>query len=136
MKQTTRLLLLLTSIFSAAILYSCSGTSPEYTGYSDQLKDQIQAMKTVLNAGHYKEFMSNYVSPAYISSQGGVDAALLKFDNSKQQALYKALTVARNVTPLYNSSGKTMTYSTTTLPMPIVFKMEGSKWYLTSDWFQ
>ncbi len=136
MKNLTKSFLLFFTIFSSVIFLNCTVTSPDYTQYRSGLKSQIQDMINVLNAGHYKKFMSNYVSPTYTSSMGGVDAALLRFDNSKQQALYKALTVARNTEPLYEQNSKTMTYLSSTLSRPVVFKLQNGKWYLTEDWFQ
>lgn len=136
MKNLTKSVLLFITIFTALNFLNCSGTSPDYTKYQSRLKIQIQDMMNVLNAGHYKEFMSDYVSPTYISSMGGVDAAMLNFDNSKQQALYKALTIARNTEPLYEENSKTMTYISTTLSRPIVFKLQNGKWYLTEDLFR
>lgn len=120
----------------AAVIYNCSGTSPEYREYQDALKIQIREMENVLNAGHNREFLANYVDPNYISSMGGVDAALLQFGNTRQQAVYGALKIARNMMPLYNEKSKTMTYTGTALPIPVVFKQMSGKWYLQSDYFK
>ena len=136
MKQSSKLSLLFITVFSSVIIFNCTGTSPEYNKYQSSLKTQIQTMINVLNAGHYNEFMSNYVSPTYISSMGGVDAALLSFDNSKQQALNKALTIARDTEPLYEANSNVMTYISTALPRPVVFKLQNGKWYLTDDLFR
>ncbi|MDQ3193736.1 MAG: hypothetical protein M3P82_01925 [Bacteroidota bacterium] len=135
MKQPVRSFLLFITILSSVIFSNCTGTSPEYSRYQSLLKNQIQEMANVLNAGHYKEFMTNYVSPSYISTMGGVDAALLNFDNSKQQSLYRALNAARNIEPLYEANSKTMTYISSDLSRPIVFRLQGGKWYLTDDMF-
>ncbi len=129
-------LLFLISVFAISLLAGCSGTSPEYSSYQNNLKIQIREMENVLNAGHYREFLSTYVDPGYINSVGGVDAALLQFGNARQQAVHGALRVARNMMPLYNDKSKTMTYTSTSLPLPVVFKQQGGKWYLQSDYFK
>lgn len=122
--------------FSIAILYSCSGTSPEYRTYENALKLQIQEMTNVLNAAHYNEFMSKYVDPAYVAKEGGVDQALLQFDNKKQQRLYSDLKLARNTSPLYDDKTREMTYISESLSKAITFKLVDGKWYMTGDWFR
>lgn len=123
-------------ILLIGIIYGCSGVSPDYRKYQDQLRIQIREMSNTLDAGHNAEFLSKYADPSYIKSMGGVDAALLQFSNKRQQALYTALKVARNVEPLYNEKSKTMTYITDGMPQPVTFKMVDNQWYLTSDWFR
>lgn len=122
-------------ILLAAIMIGCSA-SPELGDYNQVVKDQMHEMMNVLNAGHYREFMGTYVSPAYVKSMGGVDAALLQFGNTRQQALYNALRVARNITPFYDKKTQTLTYVNDAIPIPLAFKKESGKWYLQGDWFK
>jgi len=136
MKLTTKLYsFLFILIVSITYLYGCSGVSPEYRTYENLLRNQIQEIINVLNAGHYNEFMSTYVDPTYIGNEGGVDKALLQFDNKEQQQLYKDLKIARNTTPLYNEKTKEMTYMNEILK-PITFKLFNGKWYMEGDWFK
>lgn len=123
------------AIFLTVIIIGCSA-SPELGNYNQIVKDQMHDMMNVLNAGHYREFMATYVSPAYVSSMGGVDAALLQFGNAKQQALYNSLRIARNITPFYDKKTKTLSYVTDALPKPLAFKQEAGKWFLAGDWFR
>ncbi len=123
-------------ILTLTFLFACSGTSPEYQNYSNQLKTQMQDMYNTLFAGHASDFLQNYVDPAYIKSMGGIDQTMLQFGNSKQQALMAALKLARNMQPTYDESTKTMIYSSTALARPIAFKMLSGKWYLQSDWLR
>lgn len=123
--------------FLSVIFYSCSGSvSPDYRNYESQLKNQMQTMRNVLNGAHYNEFIAGYVDPAYVSKVGGVDQVLLQFKNKQQTEMYNALSIARNVTPLYNDSKKEMTYVSDALKNPLVFKLIGGKWYLLGDWFK
>lgn len=112
-----------------------SGTSPEFSGYKDDLKIQIQEMTNVLFGGLYSKFMSTYVDPSYINSEGGVDKAMLEFSNAEEQLLYKDLKIAKNISPLYNSSKKQMTYINEAMVKPITFKLINGKWYMMGDWF-
>jgi len=127
---------LIICILSISFLYGCSGASPEYRTYETLLRNQMQEMTNVLNAGHYNEFMSTYVDPSYLTKEGGVDQALLQFGNKKQQQLYKDLKIAKNITPLYNEKTKEMTYMNETLVKPIAFKLINGKWMMEGDWFK
>ncbi|MBV6480017.1 MAG: hypothetical protein HGGPFJEG_02831 [Ignavibacteria bacterium] len=118
-------------------LYSCSGSvSPDYGKYESLLKDQMQTMRNVLNGAHYNEFVSQYVDPSYITKVGGVDKVLLQFGSRQQSQMYNALSVARNISPLYNESKKEMTYVSDALVNPLVFKLINGKWYIIGDWFK
>ncbi len=119
-----------------AVIYGCSGASPEYRTYENNLRDQMQEMIVVLNAGHSNEFMSTYADPSYIASKGGVNKALLEFGNKEQQQLIRDLKASKNITPLYNSKNKEMTYVSELMKVPVVFKLINNKWYLTGDWFR
>ncbi len=136
MKNTTRSFLLSATLLLSTILFSCGGASPDYMVYQNKVNSQMLDMINVLNAGHYNQFLSSYASPAYINSMGGVDKALLQFGNARQQALYKALKSAANITPLYDDKAKTLTYISTNLPKPVTFKLVNGTWYLTDDWFK
>lgn len=119
-------------------IYSCAGgggTSPELSNYKSELKIQIQDMTNMLFGGNYSQFMSTYVDPSYINSEGGVDAAMLEFSNAEQQMLYKDLKVAKNISPLYNASSKQLTYVNELMSKPIAFKLKNGKWYMEGDWF-
>lgn len=130
-------ILLSTIILSSlAFIYACAGASPEYQRYQNQLNVQMQDMINVLNAGHYNQFIQTYVEPSYIQSRGGADKTLLQFDNKRQQALYKALTMAKGIQPLYNTESNEMTYIGERLTKPIVFKRINGKWYLESDYLK
>jgi hypothetical protein len=121
----------------ALLLFSgCSGTSPELGQYKMDLKNQMQEMINVLNAGHRSEFMSTYVDPTYVTKMGGVDAAVRQFTDSRSRALQGALRVAKNIQPTYDESSKQLTYFSNELQVPIVFKNKGGKWYLQDDWFK
>lgn len=134
MKPIIRFFLPSIVIVLSIVLTGCS-SSPEYGKYQYELSGQIQDMMNVLNSGHYSEFMSTYVSPSYINSKGGVNAALLYFDTKKQKELLNSLRTARNIPPVYNEEAKTMTYISTNLSKPLTFKMENGKWYITGEWF-
>lgn len=121
---------------SIPFLYGCSGASPEYRTYQNLLRNQMQDMINVLNAGHYNEFMNTYVEPAYLTKEGGVDKALLKFDNKEQQQLYIDLKNAKNVSPLYDEKTKEMTYIGENLVNPITFRFNNGKWYMEGSWFK
>lgn len=124
-------------ILSTSISFNCTGAglSPEYGTYKNTLKNQMQEMSNVLFAGHYSEFMSKYVNPKYITSEGGVDKALLQFDNAEQQLLYRSLKIAQNVTPTYDDNTKTMLYMLS-IAEPLAFTLINGKWYLDGDWFK
>lgn len=126
------------SIFLLSIIfYSCSGSvSPDYRTYENLLKNQMQTMRNVLNGAHYNQFVSQYVDPSYVSRVGGVDKVLLQFGSRQQTQMYNALSVARNISPLYNESKKEMTYVSEALINPLVFKLINGKWYLSGDWFK
>lgn len=123
--------------FILSVFAGCSGsgTSPELSGYKADLKIQIQEMTNVLFGGLYSKFMSTYVDPSYINSEGGIDAAMLEFSNAEQQLLYKDLKIAKNISPLYNSSKKQLTYVNELMVKPITFKLINGKWYMMGDWF-
>lgn len=127
-------------IFMSAILAlfaGCSGgVSPEFSGYKADLKVQIQEMTNVLFGGLNSQFLSTYVDPSYITSEGGVDKAMLNFNNSEQQKLYKDLKIAKNISPLYNSSKKELTYINDVMIKPITFRLINGKWYMMGDWFK
>ena len=92
-------------------------------------------MSNVLFGGLYSKFMSTYVDPSYLNSEGGMDAAMLEFSNAEQQLLYKDLKIAKNISPLYNSSKKQLTYVNELMVKPITFKLINGKWYMMGDWF-
>jgi hypothetical protein len=101
-----------------------------------QMITQMQQMNVVLFAGHYSEFMSTYVNPSYIKSMGGVEQALLQFDNDEQQRLYADLKIAQTITPFYDPDKNELVYTGTILPKAIVFKQINGKWYMQGDWFK
>jgi len=123
------------AILFTAVIVGCTA-SPELGNYKMQMITQMQQMNDVLFAGHYSQFMSTYVDPAYIKSQGGVQQALLQFDNAEQERLYADLKVAQNITPFYDPDKNQLVYSSTILPKPIAFKKIGTKWYMEGDWFR
>lgn len=124
-------------ILSAVIIIGCSGSvSPEFGNYKIQLRNQMQDMLDVLFAGHYGEFMSSFVDPSYINKMGGVNQALLQFDNAEQQRLYADLKIAQNITPFYDPDKNQMMYSGAVLLKPITFKLISGKWYMLGDWFR
>ncbi len=122
-------------LFSLLILFGCSA-SPDYGKYQSQVSSQMQSMINVLNAGHAREFMSTYVNPSYINSMGGLDQAMLQFDNAKQQRLNLSLSFARNIPPIYDEQSRTLTYISNDLAKPLLFKLIGTKWYMDGDWFR
>ena len=126
------------AIFMLLVLFiaGCSGTSPEYSGYRNALKNQMRDMFNVLNAGHKTEFIQDFVDPSYIKKVGGVDQALTQFSDSRASALQTALRIARNIEPTYDPSAKQMSYFSNSLQVPIVFKLIGGKWYLQDDWLK
>jgi hypothetical protein len=77
-------------LFTVITISGCTA-SPEMGNYTVQLRNQMQDMIDVLFGGHYGEFMETYVDPEYIKSMGGVNQALLEFDNSEQERLYADL---------------------------------------------
>ena len=100
MKLVKKIHLYISVIFTVIII-GCTA-SPELGNYKMQMMTQMQQMNDVLFAGHYSEFMSTYVDPSYIKSQGGVEQALLQFDNTEQERLYADLKIAQNITPFYD----------------------------------
>lgn len=129
--------LIISFIFvSSSLMWNCSGASPELSQYRNALKTQMQTMVNTLNGGHYNQFMQNYVEPSYISKVGGLDQALIQFDNKKQKEVYAMLQIAKNIEPMYSSKSKLMTYFDNAMPIPVTFKMVNGKWYLTGDMFQ
>jgi len=134
MKLVKKIHLYAAVIFSVIII-GCTA-SPELGNYKMQMITQMQQMENVLFAGHYNQFMSTYVDPSYLKSMGGVDQALLQFDNSEQQRLYADLKIAQNMTPFYDPDKKQLVYSGTVLLKPIAFKQIGTKWYMEGDWFR
>ena len=131
-----KILLRSLAILTSVIIIGCSGAvSPQFGTYKSQISNQMQDMIDVLFAGHYSEFMSTYVSPSYISKVGGVDKAVMRFDNAEQQRLSAALKIAKNVTPFYDESKNEMSYVANALPKPITFKLISGKWYMLGDWF-
>ncbi|MBK8982603.1 MAG: hypothetical protein IPM38_09865 [Ignavibacteria bacterium] len=129
-------LFILVLIISSSLLWNCSGASPELSEYRNALKIQMQTMLNTLNGGHYSQFMQDYVEPSYISKLGGLDQAVVQFDNQKQKEVYAKLQIAKNIEPLYSSKSKLMTYIDNSMPIPVTFKMVNGKWYLTGDMFQ
>ena len=123
-------------ILSAMIIYSCTGTSPQYRSNSVALDAQMQEMLLTLNSGRNADFISNYVNPSYVTSMGGVDAVLLEFGNTRQQDLIKSLKLAKNISPIFNEENKSMTYVSETMTKPLVFKQVGGNWYLQGDWIR
>ncbi|MBK9331226.1 MAG: hypothetical protein IPM96_02215 [Ignavibacteria bacterium] len=123
-------------IFSSSSIWNCSGASPELSEYRNALKIQMQTMLNTLNGAHYSQFMQNYVEPSYISKVGGLDQAVIQFDNKKQKEVYTMLQFAKNIEPLYSSKSKLMTYIDNSMPIPVTFRMVNGKWYLTGDMFQ
>ncbi len=137
MKQVGKKLYLYLIIISATMMMGCSGAvSPDFSKYKMALSNQMQDMLDVLFAGHYNQFMSTYVDPAYIKSMGGVDKALLQFDNSEQQRLYADLKLAKNITPFYDPDVNQMVYQGPLLLKPIAFVQKSGKWYMMGDWFK
>jgi hypothetical protein len=125
------------AITSTVILLGCSGAvSPDFGKYKMALSNQMQDMTDVLFAGHYTEFLSKYVDPSYIKSMGGVDQALLEFDNTEQQRLYADLKIAKNITPFYDPDVNQMVYQGPLLRKPIAFVQKSGKWYMMGDWFR
>jgi len=118
-------------IFSSSLIWNCSGASPELSEYRNALKIQMQTMLNTLNGAHYSQFMQNYVEPSYISKVGGLDQAVIQFDNKKQKEVYTMLQFAKNIEPLYSSKSKLMTYIDNSMPIPVTFRMVNGKWYLT-----
>jgi hypothetical protein len=135
MNSVKKYLLKAKVIFLAAIITGCTA-SPELGNYKMQMITQMQQMNVVLFAGHYNEFMSTYVNPSYIKSMGGVEQALLQFDNDEQQRLYADLKIAQNITPFYDPDKNELVYTGTILPKAIVFKQINGKWYMQGDWFK
>jgi len=121
-------------LFTVITISGCTA-SPEMGNYTVQLRNQMQDMIDVLFGGHYGEFMETYVDPEYIKSMGGVNQALLEFDNSEQERLYADLKLCKNITPFYNESKKELTYTSTVMQQPITFKQIGTKWYMEGYWF-
>lgn len=124
------------AILFIAMVYGCSGTSPEYSQYRSDLKNQMQEMINVLNAGHRSEFMSKYVDPSYIQRMGGLDGAMTQFTDSRSRALQTALRAAKNIEPTYSEGAKQMSYFSQEMINPIVFKQKSGKWYLQDDWLK
>ncbi|MBP9192469.1 MAG: hypothetical protein KBF96_07950 [Ignavibacteria bacterium] len=122
-------------LFTVITISGCTA-SPEMGNYTVQLRNQMQDMIDVLFGGHYGEFMETYVDPEYIKSMGGVNQALLEFDNSEQERLYADLKLCKNITPFYNESKKELTYTSTVMQQPITFKQIGTKWYMEGYWFK
>ena len=122
-------------LFTVITISGCTA-SPELGNYTVQLRNQMQDMIDVLFGGHYGEFMETYVDPEYIKSMGGVNQALLEFDNSEQERLYADLKLCKNITPFYNESKKELTYTSTVMQQPITFKQIGTKWYMEGYWFK
>jgi hypothetical protein len=130
---------LLHSVFAIlffALIYGCSGTSPEYSQYRSDLDNQMQEMINVLFGGHNTEFMEKYVDPSYIQKMGGLNQAMIPFTNDRARALQAALRIAKQTEPTYTPAGKQMSYFGTGLPVPIVFKQKSGKWYLQDDWLK
>jgi hypothetical protein len=122
-------------LFTVITISGCTA-SPEMGNYTVQLRNQMQDMIDVLFGGHYGEFMETYVDPEYIKSMGGVNQALLEFDNSEQERLYADLKLMQKYYPFYNESKKELTYTSTVMQQPITFKQIGTKWYMEGYWFK
>ena len=126
MMQNSKKFFSFISILSTVIIIGCSGSvSPEYGNYKMTLRNQMQDMIDVLFAGHYTEFLSTYVEPSYITSMGGVNKALLQFDNAEQQRLYADLKIAQNISPFYDPDKNQMVYQGAMILRPIAFKQIG-----------
>jgi len=137
MKLTPKKFFSFIAIITTVIIIGCSGSvSPEYGNYKMALRTQMQDMVDVLFAGHYSEFMTKYVDPSYISSMGGVNKALLQFDNAEQSRLYADLKLAQNISPFYDPDKNQMVYQGAMILRPIAFKQIGGKWYMEGDWFR
>ena len=122
-------------LFTVFTISGCTA-SPELGNYTVQLRNQMQDMIDVLFGGHYGEFMETYVDPAYIKNMGGVNQALLEFDNSEQERLYADLKLCKNITPFYDEDVKELVYTSSVMQQPITFKQIGTKWYMMGDWFK